>query len=388
MQVEVQVEPMRAVLERSAVADLRERLDRTRWSGLGAGVPGGAVDWRAGVPLEWLRDLVDDWRRFDVDGFQGRLDALEHIRCSIGGRAVHAIRCPGAGPHPTPLVLTHGWPGSCLEYLDLIGPLTDPGRHGGDPARSFDVIVPSLPGFGWSAPPPPGGLVAAEVAGLWHRLVTEGLGYRRYAAHGSDLGAGVTAWLARLHPDAVTAIHLATPGLGRPPQPWSAEEAAHFAEVDAWSAEEGGYSHQHATKPATLAAALADSPAGLAAWIGEKVVAWSSRRPDGGPAFDRDLLLGTLTLYWATGTIGTSLLPYLAYRRRPDAALPADRPGPVPTAVSIFGGERVPFPKPPRRLAERYFDVTAWAEHDIGGHFPAVAEPALLARTLGATLAV
>jgi hypothetical protein len=141
--------------------------------------------------------------------------------------------------------------------------------------------------------------------------------------------------------------------------------------------------HEHATKPATLDAGLSDSPAGLAAWIAEKIVAWSSTRPDGSPAFDADLLLSTLTLYWATSTITTSLLPYWAHRHLPGAAFPPRDVSPIPTAISIFGGERVPFPKPPRELAQRYYNVASWAEHTSGGHFPAVAEPELLARSLG-----
>jgi pimeloyl-ACP methyl ester carboxylesterase len=212
--------------------------------------------------------------------------------------------------------------------------------------------------------------------------MTSGLGYEQYVAHGSDLGAGVTAWLARDQPDAVRAIHLATPGLAPAPAPRTQPEEAYADAVDVWNAEEGGYAHEHATKPATVGAALLDSPAGLAAWIAEKVVAWSSTRPDGSPAFDRELLLSTLTLYWATGTIATSLLPYWSHRHNPAAALPADDPAPVPTAVTIFGGEQIPFPKPPRELAQRYYTLTHWIEHPIGGHFPAVAEPELLARTL------
>ena len=166
------------------------------------------------------------------------------------------------------------------------------------------------------------------------------------------------------------------PGHGSKP------EATFAAEVEAWTAEEGGYAHEHATKPFTLGAALHHSPAGLGAWIGEKVRAWSSVRPDGEPAFDRDLLLSTLTLYWTTGTIATSLLTYWASRHAPGDLLPADDPAPTPTALSIFSGELVPFPKPPRELAARYFSITSWAEHDRGGHFPAVSEPELLAETL------
>jgi pimeloyl-ACP methyl ester carboxylesterase len=281
-----------------------------------------------------------------------------------------------------PLLLTHGWPGSFCEYLDLLPLLTDPQAHGGDPGDAFTVVVPSLPGFGFSAPPPPGGLTHGAVAALWHRLMADGLGYPRYAAHGSDLGAGVTAWLARTHGDAVAGIHLATPGLPAPPAPWTPAEQAYFAEAESWAAEQGGYAHQQATKPSTLGAGLHDSPAGLAAWIGEKIIAWSSTTSHGRTAFNRDLLLGTLTLYWATGTITSSMQPYWAYRHTPGSALPAGQPSEVPTAVSVFGGEQVPFPKPPRELAERYFTITTWHEHDRGGHFPAVAEPQLLAQTL------
>jgi pimeloyl-ACP methyl ester carboxylesterase len=280
------------------------------------------------------------------------------------------------------LLLTHGWPGSFLEYVPVLGLLSDPGAHGADPADAFTLIIPSLPGYGFSGPPPPTGLTGREVARLWHLLMTEGLGYERYVAHGSDLGAGVTTWLARDQPQSVAAIHLATPGLAPAAEPRTEPEENFARAVLDWTAEEGGYMHEHATKPATLGAGLTDSPAGLAAWIGEKVVAWSSTRADGSPAFDRQLLLATLSLYWATNTITTSLLPYWAHRHRGGAALPDTDVSPVPTAISIFAGERVPFPKPPRQLAERCYNVTSWTEHPTGGHFPSVAEPELLARSL------
>jgi len=374
--VSVAVVHSRVVLDAGQMPELRDRLARSRWPGA------HASDWELGVPESWLRELVADWARFDLGAFQARLDALDHLLVDVGGQRVHAVQARGQGPAPLPLLLTHGWPGSFCEYLDVLPLLTDPASHGGDAADAFDVVVPSLPGFGFSSAPPAGGMTARQVAQLWHRLMADGLGHARYVAHGSDLGAGVTAWLARTHPEAVAGIHLATPGLPAPPQPWSAAEAEHLAEVTAWAAEEGGYAHQQSTRPATLGAALEDSPAGLAAWIAEKVTAWSSTDREGRPAFDRDLLLGTLTLYWTTRTITTSLLPYWAYRHQPDTVLPTGDPSPVPTAVSMFGGERVPFPKPPRELAERFFTVTAWAEHDRGGHFPAVAEPELLAKTL------
>ena len=362
----VDVRPYRPVLDAEVIEQLRARLDRVR-------LPAAtSTDWRYGVPVDFLAELISDWRRFDVDELQDRLDATTHVRADVDGQLVHAVLAPGAQPDAPPLLLTHGWPGSFLEYSLVLPLLTD----------AFTVVVPSLPGFGFSGPPRAGALPARSVASVWQRLMTHGLGHARYVAHGSDLGAGVTAWLAREHQQSVAGIHLATPGLLPAPDPRTPEERAYAAEVRRWTGEEGGYAHEHATKPATVGAALHDSPSGLAAWIGEKVTAWSSTRPDGASTFDRGLLLATLTLYWTTGTITSSLMPYWASQHVADAALPLDDPSPVPTAVSIFGGERVPFAKPPRSLCERYYNVTAWAEHDRGGHFPAVAEPALLARTL------
>jgi pimeloyl-ACP methyl ester carboxylesterase len=372
----VEVTEKRFALPDKALEDLANRLSYTRLpADLGAG-------WEQGVPIGWLRGLLDDWRAFDPAALQRRLDGLRQLEAEIDGQMLHVVIAEGQGPNPLPLLLTHGWPGSFLEYLELLPLLSDPGAHGGNPSDAFTVIAPSLPGFGLSGPPPATGWTGRQVAALWHALMSSGLGHERYLAHGSDLGAGVTAWLARDNADAVRAIHLATPGIAPAPAPRTAAEDAYAAAFGAWTAEEGGYAHEHATKPTTLGSALSDSPAGLAAWIAEKIVAWSSTRPDGSPAFDRELLLSTLTLYWATGTIATSLLPYWAYSRHSAAALPPDEPSPVPTAVSIFSGERIPFPKPPRALAERYYTVTGWAEHAVGGHFPAVAEPQLLAQTL------
>jgi pimeloyl-ACP methyl ester carboxylesterase len=372
----VEVSEERFVLSDQALEELARRLAWTRLP------TGQGMGWEQGVPSDWLRGLLGDWRGFDAGALQRQLDGLRQFRAEAEGQGLHLVVAEGRGPDPIPLLLTHGWPGSFLEYLKVLPLLSDPGGHGADPADAFTVIVPSLPGYGFSGPPPPGGFTGRQVAALWHALMTSGLGHKHYVAHGSDLGAGVTAWLARDQPGAVRAIHLATPGLAPAPAPRTEAEDAYAAAVETWTVEEGGYAHEHATKPATVGAALLDSPAGLAAWISEKVVAWSSTRPDGSPAFERELLLSTLTLYWVTGTITSSLLPYWSYRHNPEAAIPADDPSPVPTAVSIFGGERVPFPKPPRELVQRYYTLTQWAEHPTGGHFPAVAEPDLLARTL------
>jgi pimeloyl-ACP methyl ester carboxylesterase len=371
-------EPVRVALDNAALEDLARRLRTARVT------PDPDGTWARGTPGGWLAELVADWRDFDPLALQARLDQLAHLRVEVNGVAVHVVHAPGSNAGSVPLLLTHGWPSSFLEYWKLLPLLTDPPPNGGEAANAFSVVAPSLPGFGFSGPPPAGGLTHEQVAELWYRIMTEALGYRRFLAHGSDLGAGVTARLARAHPEAVAAIHLATPGLAAPPQPWSDALSEHFREVEEWSAEEGGYAHMHATKPATIGAALDDSPVALAAWIGEKLTRWSSTAADGRPAFDRDHLLSTLTLYWTTRTAASSLLPYWAYRHTPASALPPDDPPPTPTAIDIFGGEIVPFPKPPRELAERYFNVVRWAEHGRGGHFPAVAEPQLLAERLRA----
>jgi pimeloyl-ACP methyl ester carboxylesterase len=375
----VTVTPATVSLDAPMVEALQTRLAARRPMRSGGG-------WELGVPADWLEELLTQWAGHDVGALQRRLDGLEHRMVDIDGQLVHAVQVKGTGPDPVPLVMTNGWPSSFLEHLEVAALLADPGCHGGDPADAFTVVLPSLPGYGWSAPPPAGGVTAAAVADLWRALMVDGLGHRRFVAHGSDLGAGVTAWLARRHRDAVTAIHLATPSFPEPPPPRTAAEEAYVSQAASWAAEEGAYAHQHATRPATLAAALLDSPAGLAAWIAEKAVSWSSPGEDGAPTFPRGLLLDTLTLYWCTATIGTSLLPYWSYRHQPGTALPAGDPPPVPTAVSVFGGERVPFPKPPRELAERYVQVTAWNDEPSGGHFPAVAAPSRLVEILRDTL--
>ncbi|MCU1363358.1 MAG: hypothetical protein JWM55_1186 [Acidimicrobiaceae bacterium] len=371
----MRLEETRVGFESGVIHDLRLRLSRRRKAqDLGEG-------WERGTPNSWISDLVEDWIQFDVEALQAQLDALTHYQVQVDDQCLHVVRVVGSGPHPMPLLLTHGWPGSFLEHLKLIPLLSKPEEGVTDPTDTFTLIIPSLPGFGFSGPPPHPDRTARDVARLWHRLMTEGFGYERYGAHGSDLGNGVTSWLAREYPANVVGIHLSTPGLAAPTEGRSPAEERFVDTVAKWTTEEGGYMHEHATKPATLAASISDSPAGLAAWIGEKVVAWSSEWPDGTPAFDRDLLISTLTLYWATNTAGTSFLPYWASQHA-TAPLPLNDPCAVPTSVTIFGGERVPLPKPPRELAERYYNVTDWSEYPIGGHFPAVAEPEILATVL------
>lgn len=364
-------------LDEAELDDLAVRLARTRLA------DSDTSGWERGTPSSWLAELVADWKAFDPVHLQATLDRLSHVKVNLNGLWVHAILAPASGGTAAPLLLTHGWPSTFLEYVALLPLLTNPWPDAGPSATTaFDVVVPSLPGFGFSEPPAEEGMSHHQVAELWNRLMVDALGYRRYFAHGSDLGAGVTARLARAHPESVMAAHLATPGLAAPPEPWSDPVRRYIEEGAKWSADEGGYSHMHATKPSTVAAGLLDSPVALAAWIGEKWVRWSSTSSETTPEATRDHLLSTLTLYWVTRTAGYSMLPYWNYQHSQQSSLPVDDPGPTPTAIDVFGGEAVPFPKPPRELAERYFRVVHWGEHDGGGHFPAVAEPHLLAQCL------
>jgi pimeloyl-ACP methyl ester carboxylesterase len=372
----LEVSPRRVKLDEAELEDLQNRLASAR-------VPrSDTQSWVRGTPTSWLEELIADWRAFDPSGLQASLDRLTHVEVSVDGLSIHAVHAAGGGRLAAPLLLTHGWPSSILEYVFLLPLLTEHSLNGAPAVGTFTVVAPSLPGFGFSGAPPEEGLDYVQVAEIWHRLMVNVFGYPHYFAHGSDLGAGVTARLARQHPEAVTAIHLATPGLAAPPEPLTEPERLHFQDVAAWSLEEGGYSHMHATKPATVAAGLLDSPVALGAWVGEKWMRWSSTTEGGDPAVSREHLLSTLTLYWVTRTAGTSMLPYWDYQHGGHRGLLANDPGPTPTAIDIFGGEVVPFPKPPRALAERYFNVVTWGEHDRGGHFPAVAEPRLLAACL------
>ena len=252
--------------------------------------------------------------------FQARLDRLTHLRASLDGQLVHLVHMPGRGPDPMPLLLTHGWPGSFCEYLDLLPLLTDPQAHGGDPGDAFTVVVPSLPGFGFSAPPPPGGLTHSAVAALWHRLMADGLGYRRYAATaatsepGSQPGWPGSRRCRGGHPPSYS-------GAARPARAVDAGNRCTSPRPRAGPPKKAATLTSRPPSPRPWVPAD-DSPACLAAWIGEKIVAWSSTTSDGQAAFSRDLRLGSLTLYWATGTITSSMQPYWAYRHTPGSAPP------------------------------------------------------------------
>jgi pimeloyl-ACP methyl ester carboxylesterase len=356
--------------------DLRDRLARTRW-------PDEVEDagWDYGASLAYMRELVDYWRTaFDWRAQERAMNALPHFRANVDGCGIHLVHMRGRGPAPMPLLITHGWPSSFVEMLHLIPLLADPGAHGGDPADAFDVIVPSIPGFGFSDRPGRG-MTRSRVAGLWARLM-EGLGYARYAAHGNDIGAVITGWLANDVPERLIALHTLMPTfpgpvIGPDVRPLSEAEQAFAALQTRWQQDEGGYGLIQETRPQTLAYGLHDSPAGLAAWIVEKWRGWTDPAGDLDRYFSRDLLLANVTVYWVTGTANAANRSY--YERARDPRRVTSRIM-VPTGVALT---TEPIQRPPRERAERsYADIRHWVELPRGGHFVAAEAPDVLAGEL------
>ena len=270
--------PFKINTPQAVLDDLRSRLAATRWPDEVAG-----AGWDYGANLAYLRELADYWlNQFDWRKQEAALNAFAHYRMDVDGLGIHFIHERGRGPNPTPLILTHGWPSSFFELTKLIPLLTDPGAHGGDPAQSFDVVVPSLPGYGFSDASHTPGMLSSRVAELWATLMPR-LGYARFAAFGSDIGAGVTSRLGLYHPERLLGIYVLSvlePYLGPGTPPLSAAEQAFQALGEAWDRDEGAYSHIQATRPQTLAYGLNDSPIGLAAWIVEKWRAWGDTHGD------------------------------------------------------------------------------------------------------------
>lgn len=363
-----------------AVEDLRDRLKRTRWPGE---MPNAR--WHDGTDLNFLADLCRYWRdTFDWKAQLDRLSAFNHYKLQTNEGNIHFIHAKGRGPAPMPLILTHGWPGSFAEMLTIIPLLADPAAHGFDPEDSFDVIVPSLPGFGYSDKPAHEGMNAFRVADLWVELMRS-LGYDRFAAQGGDLGAGVSTALGLRHAEQMIGIHLNfIPGSYRPriaaDAPLSAAEQEFAAEAARWYDQNGAYAHLQGTRPQTSAYALNDSPAGLAAWILEKFREWSDCGGDVYSSFTRDELLTNVTLYWMTETISSSFRMYYEGRKAPLKFAEGDFVHP-PCAIARFPRE-ISFP--PRTWVERGYNVQRWTEMPRGGHFAAAEEPAFLAADLRA----
>jgi pimeloyl-ACP methyl ester carboxylesterase len=373
------IEPFVVDVPQATLDDLEVRLTRTRWPDEVEG-----AGWDYGTNLAYLQALVEYWRtRFDWRRQERAMNTLPHFRANIGGLGVHFIHARGRGHRPLPLLVTHGWPSSFVEMLDLIPLLADPAAHGGDPADAFDVVVPSVPGFGFSDRPVRRGMTRSRVAALWLQLMS-GLGYDRFAAHGNDIGAVITSWMAFDAPDRLIGMHTMMPGFPPPVvgvdvRPLSEAEQAHAAVQACWEQEEGGYNLIQETRPQTLAYGLHDSPVGLAAWILEKWRAWTDPAGDVERHFSRDLLLANVTLYWVTGTANAANRSYYERAREP-RRITSRITTPTGVALSTEAVQRTP-----RERAERaYADIRRWTEFRRGGHFFAAEEPQLLAEELRA----
>lgn len=374
----MRIEPFQIRVPDDTLADLRVRLGRTRWP-----APSPDGPWEGGTDHECLRALVGYWAEgFDWRAQEARLNRIPQFLAEVDGARIHFLHVRGAGPRPLPLVITHGWPGSVVEMLRLIPLLADPASHGGDPADAFDVVVPSLPGYGFSTVPQGTGVDPVQIAGRWERLMVDGLGYRRFGAQGGDWGASVATRLALTAPERVIGLHLNyLPGSYRPwtgegVRPLSASETEFLDRCAQWGEAEGAYAHLQRTKPETAAFGLTDSPTGLAAWIVEKLHGWSDGEGNVEQRLGRDDILTNIMLYWITGTIGSSMRLYRHASRVPLRFGPADRVR-VPTGMAVFPGESPACP--PREWVERGYKVTRWTPMPRGGHFAAWEEPGLLA---------
>jgi pimeloyl-ACP methyl ester carboxylesterase len=370
----MQVEPFRIAVSDAVLTDLRERLARTRF-------PDEIDDsgWTYGTPLAYAKEIVAYWRdRYDWRTHEAALNAFPQFRAKVGDLGIHFIHVKGKGPKPFPLVITHGWPGSVAEFTKIIGPLTDPARHGGDPADAFDVVAPSMPGYGFSDHPRVPGVDAEKIATLWVELM-RGLGYERFVAQGGDWGSMVTTYLGAKHAQQVRGIHL-NMVLALPDDPQNPdltgvtqEEMMGLMEAQHFLKEETGYQRIQGTKPQTLSYGLNDSPAGLAAWIVEKFRTWSDCDGDVETRFTKDQLLTNIMLYWVPETANSSCRLY--YEAVPADAFPPKVRVEVPTGCAIFPKELI---KPPRVWADRAFNVQRWTVFPKGGHFAAMEEPKAL----------
>jgi pimeloyl-ACP methyl ester carboxylesterase len=367
-------EPFTIAVSDAALADLRERLARTRWPDQ---LPN--TDWSYGTDTAYLRGLISYWQRdFDWRAQEKRLNSFHQYRASIDGMRIHFIHERSRDPNATPLLLLHGWPSSFVQMLDLVPLLTDPASHGMPGAPSFHVVVASLPGFGFSDVPTRTGVGFATAAAQMATLMTYVLGYSRYGVRGSDLGGVIARQMALAHPDNVIGVHLT--GIigsagGQPPF-----TAAEQKFLDATRNVEGelAYARLQMSKPQTLAMSLMDSPAGLAAWIVEKFRAWSDSHGDVESRFSKDELLTNLMVYWASGTAPSSVRIYYEFVREPLL------PGRVETPVGMLMTTKDLFPAAPREWGERFLNVTRWVETDSGGHFLEWEEPEIVARDLQA----
>ena len=361
------VEPFWIDVPEEDLQDLAGRLRRTRWP-----EPATVGDWSQGVPLAYIRELCSYWAEgYDWPARQKYLNSFPHYRTEIDGLGIHFLHVPSPHDGALPLVLTHGWPGSFVEFLDVIGPLTDPTAHGGDAGDAFHVVVPSLPGYAFSGKPTSPGWGVERTARAWAALMDR-LGYDRFGAQGGDWGSMVTTSLAQQAPDRVAGIHLNMilgfpgPDDGEP----TGQEQSALAALNAYMAYDSGYSKQQSTRPQTLGYALVDSPVGQCAWILEKFWSWSDTAGDPVGALGADRILDNVMLYWLNAAGASSARLYWESFNNPPRG-----PVPVPMGGSVFPKEIF---RTSRRWAQRQFpDIRHWGEPAVGGHFAAFEQPAI-----------
>jgi epoxide hydrolase len=369
------ITPFRLDVPEEDLRDLRERLARTRWPDAET-----VTDWSQGVPLAYVQDLCRYWaEEYDWRATEARLNAMPQYRTVIDGLGIHFLHVRSPHPDALPLIVTHGWPGSVVEYLKAIGPLTDPTAYGGDAADAFHVVCPSLPGYGFSDKPTRPGWDVHRIARAWAELMAR-LGYERYGAQGGDWGTSVSTSLGQQDTAHLAGIHLNPPIAAPDPATLDdltdAERAA-LADLRESGESESGYSAEQSTRPQTLGYGLVDSPAGLCAWIVEKFRAWTDC--DGHPenVLTRDEMLDDVMLYWLPGTAASSARLYWESFRQVSEwfTRATEDTVDVPTGCSIFPKET---PRPSRRwAAKRYTDIRHWNELDRGGHFAAFEQPEL-----------
>lgn len=358
------ITPFRIDIPESDLADLRQRLAATRWPDEidGAG-------WDYGIPLQATQDLAAYWQDgYDWRAWEARLNQLPQFQTAIDGQRVHFLHVRSPEPGALPLILTHGWPGSIVEFMGIVGPLTDPRAHGGDPRDAFHVVAPSIPGFGFSGPTRERGWDVRRIAHAW-RVLMERLGYTRYGAQGGDWGSAISRDLGLVAPAHVVGVHLNYLRINPPAGPITLRpgEAERVEKLTRYNATTPGYIRIQATRPQTLAYGLTDSPAGQLAWIAEKFHEWADPRSP----IDRDRLLTNVSLYWFTRTAGSAARIY--YESARGRGVP--NPCPVPMGVAVFPYDIL---QPVRSFAERVYDIRHWSEFDRGGHFAALEAPDLL----------
>jgi pimeloyl-ACP methyl ester carboxylesterase len=364
------IERFEVRVDDAVLDDLRGRLTQTRYPDRIEG-----TGWEYGVPTEYLQELVEYWRgTFDWRAQEARINALPHHRTDIDGQSVHFVHARSPHDEALPLLLLHGWPGSIVEFLDVIPRLTHPEEYGSNGTDAFHVVAPSLPGYGFSGPTRSRGWDTWRIARAFIELMHR-LGYESYGAQGGDWGAQVTTRIAALDAEHCVAIHLNMPIADAPTDSpaLTPEDKADLAAMQEFRREESGYAVEQSTKPQTLGMALNDSPAGLLAWIVEKFRAWSDCDGDPESVFSRDQLITNVMVYWVTGTIASSARLYWEHQHRLSGE---GAPGfvAVPTGVARYPKEVVRFP---RAWVERHYNLTHWADMPRGGHFAAMEQPGL-----------